>query len=151
MKEFANSLSESKWDRCKCDAIKHRIDAQIGPRPVKDPSPCMPLHYKEDLQKKNDVFLGKEIVKPCLISCSPLAMLVPKKTRVNRLVLNFGKLNEQTIYISCPFPSIKENFHTLEGSASLTCIDMPGGFDLVAREKLRQSYTTFSTPFLSFW
>ena len=49
-------------------------------KPVKIPTRRMPLHYKEDLQKKIDVFLEKELITPCHSPYNAPAMLVPKKT-----------------------------------------------------------------------
>ena len=60
VKEFSDTFSKSEWDLGKCDVTTHRMEVEPGSKPVKIPTRRMPLHYKEDLQKKIDVFLEKE-------------------------------------------------------------------------------------------
>ena len=107
----------------------------------------MPLHYKEDLQKKIDVFLEKELITPCHSPYSAPGTLVPKKNGKLRLVIDYRQLNKQTIKSTWPIPSIEEIFDTLEGSAYFTSIDMSAGFYRVPMEESSQDYTSFTTPF----
>ena len=80
VKEFSDIFSKSEWVLGKCDVTTHRIEIEPGSKPVKIPTRRMPLHYKEDLQKKIDVFVEKELITPCHSPYSAPAMLVPKKT-----------------------------------------------------------------------
>ena len=73
MKEFPVIFSKSEWDLGKCEVTTHRTDVEPASKPEKIPSRRMPLHYKEDLQQKNDVFLEKELITPCH---SPYSALV---------------------------------------------------------------------------
>ena len=52
VKKFSDIFSKSEWDLGKCDVTKHRIEVEPGLNPVKISTRRMPLHYKEDLQKK---------------------------------------------------------------------------------------------------
>ena len=110
----------------------------------------MPLHFKEYLQKKNDVFLEKELITPCHSPFSAPAMLVPEKKGKLRLVIDYRQLIKQTIKSTWPIPSIEEIFDTLEGRAYFTSIDMSARFYQVPMEESSQGYTAFSTPFGSF-
>ena len=150
VKEFSDIFSKSEWDLGKCDVTTHRIEVEPGSKPVKIHSRRMPLHYKEDLQKKIDVFLEKELITPCHSPYSAPAMLVPKRNGKLRLVIDYRQLNKQTIKSTWPIPSIEEIFDTLEGSAYFTSIDMSAGFYQVPMEESSQDYTAFSTPFGSF-
>ena len=76
---FSDIFSKSEWDLGKCDVTMHRIEVEPGSKPVKMTGRRMPLHYKEDLQKKTDVFPEKELITPCHSPYSEPAMLVPKK------------------------------------------------------------------------
>ena len=84
----------------------------------------MPLHNKEDLHKKIDVFLEKELKTPCHSPYSVPAMLVPERNGKLRVVIDNHQLNKQTIKSTWSIPSIKRIFDTLEGSAYFTSIDM---------------------------
>ena len=147
--EFRHVFSSSEWDLGKCDATSHKIDVHPGSKPIKIPNRRMPLHYKEDLQSKLDVFLEKDLIAPCHSPYSSPAMLVPMKKGNIRLVIDYRRLNKQTVKSSWPIPSIEENFHTLGGSYFST-IDMFAGFYQVPMDKNSQDYTAFSTPFGSF-
>ena len=147
VKEFSDIFSKLEWDLGKCDVTTHRIEVEPGSKPVKIPTRRMPLHYKEVLQKKIDVFLEKELLTPCHSPYSAPAILVPKKNGKLRLVNDYRQLNEQTIKSTWPIPSIEEIFDTLEGSAYFTSIDKSAGFYQVPMQESSQDYTAFSTPF----
>ena len=150
VKEFKHVFSSSEWDLGKCDATSHKIDVYPGSKPIKIPNRRMPLHYKEDLHSKLDVFLEKELIAPCHSPYSSPAMLVPKKNGKLRLVIDYRQLNKQTVKSSWPIPSIEEIFDTLGGSCYFSTIDMSAGFYQVPMDRDSQDYTAFSTPFGSF-
>ena len=81
MKEISDISSKSECDLGKCDVTTHRIEVEPGSIPVKIPTRRVPLHYKEDLQKKIDVFVEKELITPFHSPCSAPAMLFPKKRK----------------------------------------------------------------------
>ena len=150
VKKFSHLFSKSEWDLGKCDVTTHRFEVKPGWKPVKIPSLRMPLHYKEDLLKKINVFLEKELITPCHSPYSAPATLVPKKNGKLRLVIDYRQLNKHTIKSTWPIPSIEEIIDTLEGSAYFTSIDMSAGFYQVQMEESSQDYTAFSTRFGSF-
>ena len=150
VKEFEHVFSSSEWDLGKCDVTSHKIEVYPGSRPVKIPNRRMPLHYKEDLQNKIDVFLDKDLITPCHSPYSSPAMLVPKKNGKLRLFIDYRQLNKQTVKSSWPIPSIEGIFDTLEGSSYFSTIDMSAGFYQVPMAEESQDFTAFSTPFGSF-
>ena len=127
-----------------------RIEVEPGSKPVKIPTRMMPLHYKEDLQKKIVAFLERELITPCHGPYSAPAMLVPKKNGKLGVVNDYRQLNKQTIKSTWPIPSIEEKFDTSEGSAYFSSIGMSTGFYQVPMEDSSQDYTVFSIPFGSF-
>ena len=117
---------------------------------MKLPNRRMPLHYKQDLQDKLDIFLEKDLIAPCHSPYSAPAMLVPKKNGKLRPVIDYRQLNKQTIKSSWPIPSIEEIFDTLEGISFFSTIDISAGFYQVPMDTTSQKFTAFSTPFGSF-
>ena len=113
VKEFSDIFSKSELDLGKCDVTTHRIEVERRSKPVKIPTRRVPLHYKEDLQKKIYVFLEKELIAPCHSPYSAPAMWVPKKNGKLRLVIDYRQLNKQTIKSTWPIPSIEEKFDAL--------------------------------------
>ena len=95
--------------------------------------------------------MTQKMITPCHSSYSAPAMIVLKKNNGKlRLVIDYRKLNEQTIESCWLISSIERNFDTLQGTAYFTKIDMSSGFCQLPREPKSQNYTAFSTPFGSF-
>ena len=115
--DYSDIFSINQWDLGKCDATSHRIDMKPGSQPIILPSRRMPVHYKDDLKEKVDAFMNKELITPCHSPYSAPAMRtgnahrqwVPKKNGKLRLVMDYRKLNEQTIKSCCPTPSIEKS------------------------------------------
>ena len=137
VREFSDIFPKSEWDLGKCDVTTHQIEVEPGSKPVKIPTRRMPLHYKEDLQKKFDVFLEKELITPCDSPYSAPAMLVPKKNSKLPLVIDYRQLNKQSIKSTWPILSPEEIFDTLE-IAYFTSIGMSAGFYQVPMEEASQ-------------
>ena len=126
--DYSDIFSINQCDFGKCDATTHKIDVKPGSQPIKLRNKRMPVQYKDDLKEKIDAFMTKELITPCHSPYSAPPMLVPKKNGKLRLVIDYRKLNEQTIKSCWPIPSIEEIFDTLQGSAYFTTIDMSWGF-----------------------
>ena len=90
-------FSINQRDLGKCDATSHRIDVNPGSQPLNLPNRRMRAHYNDDLTEKKDAFMTKKLITPCHSPYSAPAMLVPKKNEKLRLVIDYRKLNEQTI------------------------------------------------------
>ena len=144
--DYADIFSINQWDLGKSDATSHRIDLKPGSKRINLPSRRTLVHYKDDLNEKIDAFLTKKLITPCHSPCSSPAMLVPKKSGKLRLVIDYRKLNEQTIKACRPIPSIEEIFNTFQGSAYFTTIDMSWGFYQLPMDSKSQTYTAFSIP-----
>ena len=150
VQEYKSVFSKSERDVGKCDATTHKIEDYPGAKAVKLPNGQMPLHYKQDLQDKLDVFLKKDLIAPYHSPYSAPTMLVPKKNRKLLLVIDYRQLNKQTIKSSWLIRSIEEIFDTLEGSSFFSTIEVSAGFYQVPMDTTSQKFTAFSTPFGSF-
>ena len=78
-----------------------------GSQPMKLPTRRMPVQYEDDLKEKIEAFMTKELITPCHSPYSAPAMLVPNKIGKLRLVIDYRKLNDQTIKSCWPIPSIE--------------------------------------------
>ena len=148
--DYSDIFSINQWDLGKFDATSHGIDLKPSWQPIKLPNRGMPVHYKDDLKEEIDAFMNKQLITPCHSPYSAPASLVPKKNGKLRLVIDYRKLNEQTIKSCWPIPSTEEIFATLQGSAYITTIDMTWKFYQLPMEPKSQNYTALSTPFGSF-
>ena len=134
----------------RCDATSHRMDVTPGSQPIKLPNRRMPVHYNDDLKEKIDAFMNKEFITPCHSAYSAPARLVPEKNGKLRLVIDYRKLNEQTIKSCWPIQLIEEIFDTLQRSAYFTTIDVSWVFYQLPMEPKSQNHSAFSTLFESF-
>ena len=150
VQEYKSFFSKNEWDLGKSDAITHKIEVYPVAKPEKLPNRQMPLHYKQDLQDKSDVFSKKDLIAPCQSPYSAPAMFLPKTNGKLRLAIDYRQLNKQTLQFSWPFPSKEEVFDTLEGSSFFSTIDMSAGFYQVPMDTTSQNFAAFSTPFGSF-
>ena len=147
---YSEIFSINQWDHGKSDATSHRTDVKTGSQLIKLPDRRLPVQYKDDLKEKIDAFMTKELIKPCHSPYSAPAMLVPQKNGKLRLVIDYRKLNEETIKSSWPKPLIEDIFDTLQGSAGFTTMEMSWGIYQLPMEPKSQNDTAFSTPFGSF-
>ena len=95
--DYSDIFSINQWDLGKCDATSHRRDMKAGSKIKKLRNRRMPVHYKDDSKVKIDAFMTNELITPCHSPDSVPAMLVTKKNGKLRLVIDYRKLNEQTI------------------------------------------------------
>ena len=80
VQEYKSVFSKSEWDLGKCDAITHKIQVSPGAKSVKLPNRRMPLHYKQELRDKLDVFLKKDLIAYIVIACiAPPPCWYPRK------------------------------------------------------------------------
>ena len=107
-----------------------------GSQPITLPNRRLPVHYKDDLKEKIDSYMSKQLITPCHSLYSAPAMLVPKKNGKLRLVIDYRKLNEQTI--------------NSQASAYFKTIDMSWEFYQLPMEPKSQNYTAISRTFGSF-
>ena len=149
---FSDVFSKNEWDIGQCDVTAHKIQVEPGSRTIKLPNRKMPLHYKDDLQKKIDAFLEKKLITPCHSPYSAPAMRLddPKKNGKLRLAIDYRQLNKQTIKSCWPIPSIEEIFDTLEGSEYFNTIDMSWSFYQLPMAEESQDFGAFSTLFGTF-
>jgi len=57
-----------------------------------------------------------------------LVLLVQKKTREHRMVIDYQKLNTQTIRQPCPLPSIDDLLEQCVGCKLFMVLDLPHGY-----------------------
>ena len=94
--------------------------------------------------------MTRKLITHCHSPYSATAMLVPKDNWKLRLIVDYRKLNEQTIKSCWPIPSTEEIFQTLQGSTDFTTIIMSWGFYQLPMELKSQNYTALNTLFGSF-
>ena len=109
-----------------------------------------PIHrevIKEDIEKK----LRDNIIEPSASPMSSPIIIVPKKSDSQgnkkwRLVIDFRKLNAQTINDSYPLPNIADILDQLGDSKYFSTFDLASGYHQVLVKPEDRWKTAFSTP-----
>lgn len=129
--------------------IKHSIRLK-DETPIYTKSYRYPQVYKEEIKKQVSKLLEQDIIRP---SCSPWSSpvwIVPKKMDASgkrkwRMVIDYRKLNEQTIDDKYPLPNITDVLDKLGKSQYYSCIDLVSGYHQILMDEKDIEKTAFST------
>lgn len=129
--------------------IKHTI-------PLKTDKPIFSRNYRYPQQFKNDLDIEiQKLLKANIIreSNSPYnspVWVVPKKLdasnkRKIRMVIDYRKLNQETVPDKFPLPNIEDLLNKLNGSKIFSTIDLTSGFHQIEMDPESIPKTAFST------
>lgn len=107
--------------------MEHRIPL-ITNQPIFCKPFQTPLKLKTKLQLEIRRLLDNNIIKPSNSYFASPAFPILKPNGEVRLVVDYRKLNKQTISESFPFPNLKDQFFGLRGSKIFSQIDLNQGF-----------------------
>lgn len=130
-------------------ATKHKI-LTTNDSPIYTKNYRYPHHFKKDIEEQIQEMLGNGIIRPSKSPYSSPIWVVPKKLdasgkRKVRVVIDYRKLNEQTVDDRYPMPQIEEILDSLGKSVYFTTIDLKSGFHQIAMDPKHVEKTAFST------
>ena len=102
---------------------------------------------RKELKEKISKLQQKDLIAPTHSEWAAPTILVPKKDGSYRLVVDYRKLNSQTVKTSWPLPRISDILLNLEGSCFFSSLDLCSGFHQMEIEEEDQHLTAFITPF----
>lgn len=129
--------------------IKHKIKLKDD-TPIYTKNYRLPQTLKKDVQEHITKLLDNEIIRESYSPWSSPIWIVPKKLdaskkRKTRLVIDYRKLNSQTIDDKFPIPNITEILDKLGRSIYFTTLDLTSGFHQIEVDKDDIEKTAFST------
>jgi hypothetical protein len=132
------------------NATKHSITLIPGTTPINTKPYRLPESQKEEIEKQVDKLLAEGIIEKSSSPWNSPLLVVPKKADASgerkwRIVVDFRKLNEQTIGNAYPLPDITEILDQLGQSKYFSCIDMVMGYHQIELSPEDQDKTAFST------
>ena len=146
LKPFEHAFSKHAWDLGKSGKMKHKIRLKENAKPVRLPYRGMNPHKKKDLKEKIVKMQEVGLIEPTHSEWAAPTLLVPKKDGSFRLVVDYRKLNEQTIKTCWPLPRINDILDVLTGSCFFSTMDLASGYFQMEIED-SQDLTAFITPF----
>lgn len=110
-----------------------------------------PQSIQEAIAKQVNDLLDAKIIRPSISPYSSPAWIVDKKPDASgkkkvRMVINYSKLNDQTIEDKFPLPRIDEILDNLGKSQYFTCLDLSQGYHQILMDERSIEKTAFTTP-----
>ena len=147
LKQFADVFATDKWDLGSCNLHKLRIQLKDDAQPSRVPYRSMNPSKRKDLKDKITKLQEKDLISPTHSEWAAPTVLVPKRDGSYRLVIDYRKLNAQTVKTSWPLPRISDILNNLEGSIFFSSLDLCSGFHQMEIDEEDRHLTSFITPF----
>ena len=135
LKLYQDMFSRDKWDLGSSDLHKLRIQLKDNAQPCRVLYRGMNPSKRRNLKKKITKLREKGLIAPTHSEWAAPTVLVPKRDGSYRLVIDYRKLNAQTVKTSWPLPRISDILNNLEGSVFFSSLDLCSGFHQMEIEK----------------
>jgi hypothetical protein len=138
-------------DRLSCtSAAEHTIHLEPGTTPINTRPYRLPESQRQEIDRQVTRLLEDGIITESTSPWNSPILVLPKKIGVDgdrrwRLVVDFRRLNEETIGDAHPLPDITEILDQLGQSKYFTCLDMVMGYHQIALAPGQGPKTAFST------
>ena len=127
------------------DLIQHRIAVSKNVRPIYIPAYRVAYSQREVIDKEVKKMEEQGIIEPTTSPWSFPLLIVPKKDKTNRLVVDFRKLNTVTQPDPYPMPSMKDLIATIGSKKIYSTVDLQQGFLQIPLAPESRPLTAFST------
>ena len=110
------------------DNIEFLIELLPGTGPISKRPYRMPANVLEEIKKQIKELLEKGYIRRSPSPWGALVLLVEKKDKSLRMVVDYRALNEVTIKNKYPLPMINDLFDQLQGAKVFSKIDLRSGY-----------------------
>lgn len=139
--EFADRFSSSPEDIGRTTTVKHSIVTEGNP--VKLKAYRQPETHKGPTKEMIDKMLKNGVIRHSSSPWSFPFFLIKKKNGTYRFVVDYRRLNQQTVKDCFPLPLIDELLVNLSGSRYFTTLDLSSGYWQVEIEEESKHKTAF--------
>ena len=146
LEEFCQVFVKNSKAPKLCSTEVHRILSFDNSRICKDKVRRLPMKWRGTISKQISEMLQNGIITP---SCSPYnsnPLLVDKKDKTKRFVVDFRKLNETTIPDAYPLPNVNELIDSCREAKYFTQMDLASGYWCLEVHEEDRHKTAFSVP-----
>lgn len=128
---------------------EHKIKTKTDD-PIYSKNYRYPHHFKENIKEEIKKMLESKIIRPSNSPYNSPVWIVPKKIdasgkRKIRMVIDYRKLNRETIQDKYPLPNIEDLLGKLGKATIFTAMDLCSGFHQIKVEENSIPKTAFST------
>lgn len=141
--EFQEIFSANDFDIEKTHNVTHSIDT-INLKPIHTKQYRLPHSQIKKAEDCIQEMLNADIIEPARSSWNSPFILVDKPDGSTRFVIDFRKLNEQTLKDKLPMPNIEELLDKLSGSFVFSSLDLTSGFWQIPLAETSKQKTAFA-------
>ena len=146
-KLYEDVFSRDKLDLGSSELHKLRIQLKDNAELFRVPYRGLNPSKRRDLKEKIIKLREMDLIVLTHSKWAAPTVLVPKRDVSYRLVIDYRKLNAQTVKTSWPLPRISDILNNLEGNVFFSSLDLFSGFHQKDIEEEDQHLTSFITPF----
>ena len=129
----------------KTELLRHRIDIPPDAPPIYIPAYRVAYSQKDVIDREVQRMLKEDIIEPSHSAWSFPLLVVPKKDKTHRLVVDFRRLNNITKRDPYPMPSMRDLISSIGSKKYFTTIDLLQGFLQIPLDEKSKEYTAFSS------
>ena len=127
------------------DLIEHRINIPKDTKIIYIPAYRVAYSQRAVIDQEVEKMIKDGIVEPSVSPWSFPLLVVPKKDRTNRIVVDFRKLNQATTPDPYPMPSMRDLIATIGSKRIYSTLDLQQGFLQIPLAYESRPLTAFST------
>ena len=145
LKQYRNVLAIEGDKPGRTDVIEHRINLEENAQPFFIPNYRLPISQRKRVEEMIKEMKKENIVRPSKSPYNSPLLLVPKKDGSWRMVIDYRKLNKQTVPERFPMPVINDVLAQLGGAKVFTSLDLMSGYWQIPLEEESKPLTAFSS------
>ena len=145
LKEYRNVLAIEGDKLGRTDVVKHKIVLEENAQPFFIPNYRLPISQREKVEVMINDMKKDGIVRQSNSPYNSPLLLVPKKDGSWRLVIDYRRLNKQTVPDRFPMPVINEVLSQLGGATIFSSLDLMSGYWQLPLTEESKPLTAFSS------
>ncbi|XP_042147585.1 uncharacterized protein LOC121836689 [Ixodes scapularis] len=144
--EHRTCFAQNMTQLGRTDVVTMKIEEKSGSAPVKRSPYRASWSEREVLRKITDDLKANGLIRDSNSEYSSPVLLVRKKTGEYRMVVDYRRLNAQTVKDSFPLPRVDEVLDQLAGNTLFSVLDMAHGYLQIPMDESSIHKATFTTP-----
>ncbi|MCP4459067.1 MAG: hypothetical protein GY816_13745 [Cytophagales bacterium] len=125
--QYADRFSKHRFDLGQAKGCDHKINTGVAP-PFKSRPYRIPISQRSEVDTEIEEMAKAGIVRQSMSPYSSPVILIRKPDGTNRFVVDYRKLNSQTLPDSFPLPRVDETLERLANVKYLTTLDLSAGY-----------------------
>ena len=145
LRKYRNVLAVQGDTLGRTEVVKHKIILEENAQPFFIPNYRLPISQRATVEEMIKDMKREGIVRPSKSPYNSPLLLVPKKDGSWRMVIDYRKLNKQTVPDRFPMPVINDVLAQLGGAKIFSSLDLMSGYWQIPLEEESKHLTAFSS------